>query len=230
MELYYAYVIAAGAIIAGAGFVGLIIAAFRTHALWGFATLFVIGAPFFVLFKYAQARRPVWIMASGVAIAAAPYGVNFVQQHFIDLGPRDKIVDGERHLTLTGWDKKDYSVLRARPDTVVLQMANADVTDATLDYLKPMSQLRELDLNDTQVTDAGLTKIHDKPLVILRLRNTAITDAGFRGNLLTLDSLMELDLRATAVEPATFREWKALKPGKRKGFAPTQRPTSGATP
>src|SRR5689334_14034966 len=101
MELYYAYVIAAGAIIAVAGFVGLIIAAFRTHALWGFVTLFVVGTPFFVLFKCAQARRPAWIMVTGVAVGAAPYAVNYVQQHFIDLGERDKIVDGERHLTLT---------------------------------------------------------------------------------------------------------------------------------
>jgi hypothetical protein len=229
MELYYAYVIAAGAIIAVAGFVGLIIAAFRTHALWGFATFLVVGAPFFVLLKRAQARRPVWIMIAGVAVAAAPYAVNYVQQHFIDLGERDKIVDGERHLTLTGWDKTDYSVLLARPNTVVLQMANGDVTDTTLDYLRTMTQLRELDLNETMITDAGLARIQNKPLVILRLHNTAITDAGFRDHLLKLDSLMELDLRGTAVEPATFREWKKLKPDRR-GFAPTPRPTSGATP
>jgi Leucine Rich Repeat (LRR) protein len=229
MELYFAYVIAAGAIIAVAGFVGLIIAAFRTHALWGFGTLLVVGAPFFVFLRWARARLPVWVMLGGVAIAAAPYAVNYVQQHFIDLGERDKIVDGERHLTLTGWDKTDYSVLLARPDAVVLQMANGDVTDATLDYLKPMTQLRELDLNDTKITDAGLASIQDKPLVILRVRNTAITDAGFREHLLRLNSLMELDLRGTAVEPATFREWKKLK-SDRRGFAPTPRPTSGATP
>ena len=28
----------------------------------------------------------------------------------IDLGPREKMVDGERHITLTGWDRKDYWV------------------------------------------------------------------------------------------------------------------------
>jgi len=42
---------------------------------------------------------------------------------------RERLVDGQAHLTLTGWDRDDYSVLQARPQTVVLQMANADVTD-----------------------------------------------------------------------------------------------------
>jgi Leucine Rich repeat len=229
MEMYYAYVIAAGAIIIAAGVLGLIITAFRTHALWGFATLFVIGAPFFILLRWSRARRPVAIMLFGGIVAVAPYVVNYVQQHFIDLGERDKIVEGERHLTLTGWDKKDYSVLLTRPDTVVLQMANGDVADATLEFLKPMTKLRELDLNDTHVTDAGLSKIKDKPLVILRLRNTAITDAGFREQIFALESLTELDLRGTAVAPATFREWKAAKPGRR-GLAPSPRPTPGASP
>jgi hypothetical protein len=229
MELYYAYVIAAGAIIILAGVLGLIIAAFRTHPLWGFGTVFVIGAPCFILLRWSRARLPIAVMLFGGIVTAAPYVVNYIQQHFLDLGERDKIVEGERHLTLTGWDKKDYRVLLARPDTVVLQMANADVTDTTLDFLNPMTNLRELDLNDTQITDAGLAKIKDKPLAVLRLRNTAITDAAFREQLFGMETLNELDLRGTAVAPATFREWKAAKPGRR-GLAPSPRPTPGASP
>jgi len=226
MEVYLAYAIIAGLIVIFAGGIGLIIAAFRTHAAWGFLTLFG-GGPFFILFRWAQARRPVLIMLVGAAMIATPYAVNFVQQHLLDLGERDKLVEGERHLTLTGWDKKDYSVLTLRPDTVVLQMANADVTDATLDFLKPMSKLRELDLNDTKVTDAGLAAIKEKPLEVLRLRNTAITDAGFRSQLAGLESLRELDLRGTKVAPATFREWKSAKSGRR-GFAPPAAPQEPA--
>jgi hypothetical protein len=229
MEIYLAYVIVAGIVLILAGIIGLIIAAFRTHAGWGFGTLFVVGAPFFVAFRWARARLPVFIILFGAFVVATPYAINYVAQRFIDLGERDKIVDGERHLTVTGWDKTDYSVLLARPDTVVLQMANSDVTDATLDFLKPMSKLRELDLNDTKVTDAGLAKIKDKPLVTLRLRNVAVTESGFREHLLGLDSLLELDLRGTAVEPATFREWKSAKAG-RKGFAPSPRPPTGDKP
>lgn len=229
MEIYLFYVLAAGAVILALGFIALIIAAFRTHALWGFSTLFVIGAPFFILFRWPRTRWPVYVCLLGAAVIGSPYAVNYVQQHFLDLGERDKIVDGERHLTLTGWSKDDYSILRLRPDTTVLQMANADVTDETLDYLKPLTKLRELDLNDTKVTDAGLAKLKDMPLAILRLRNTAITDAGFREHLLKHESLMELDLRGTAVAPATFREWRAAKPG-RKGLAPTLQPPPGGKP
>ena len=81
----------------------------------------------------------------------------------LDLGPREKLVNGEQHLTLTGWDRKDYSILRHKPDTVVLQMANPDVTDQTLEPLKEMKALQELDLNGTQVTDAGLVVLKDLP-------------------------------------------------------------------
>ena len=67
----------------------------------------------------------------------------------------EKIVDGQRHLTLTGWDRKDYSILKLKPDVVVLQMANPDVTDESLESLQEMKALQELDLSGTQVTDAG---------------------------------------------------------------------------
>jgi hypothetical protein len=34
---------------------------------------------------------------------------------------------------------------------IVLQIADADVTDQTLDHLAGMANLRELDLNDSQI-------------------------------------------------------------------------------
>src|SRR5437899_2914318 len=72
----------------------------------------------------------------------------------IERGPRDKLVDGERHLTLTGWDRTDYAdFLGRKPDAVVLQMANADVTDDTLALLADMTRLRRLDVSHSQVTD-----------------------------------------------------------------------------
>ena len=229
MEQYLVAVLAAGAVILFAGIVALIVAAFRTHPMWGFGTLFLLGAPFFVILRWSRARRPVAIMLIGGIVILSPYAVNFVHQRFLDLGERDKIVDGERHLTLTGWNKTDYSVLTQRPDTAVLQMANPDVTDATLDFLQPMTRLRELDLNDTKITDAGLAKLAEKPLGVLRLRNTGITDAGFREHLSKHELLNELDVRGTAVEPSTFREWRSAKPGRR-GFGPGPPTDSGATP
>ena len=96
-------------------------------------------------------------------------------------------MDGELHVTLTGWDRHRPSTpaFCAGPAVVVLQMANPDVTDDTLDYLSGMAQLRELDLNDTAVTDAGLAKLARLgTLQSLRLKDTAITDAGFRDTVL----------------------------------------------
>src|SRR5208337_307119 len=81
----------------------------------------------------------------------------------IDLGPREKIVDGQRHITLTGWDRNDYTFLGSKQDVAVLQMANHDVTDRTLELLKGMNALKDLDLDNTQVTDAGLKILKDLP-------------------------------------------------------------------
>ena len=134
----------------------------------------------------------------------------------VDLGPRDKVVGGQRHVTLTGWDRDDYSVLRLMADVSVLQMANPDVTDRVLEALAGMKNLEELDVNGTQVTDVGLGTIRDFPsLVTLRLARTRITDKGFRDNLLSKDSLMQLDLQHTPVSQDTVKAWRAIKPDRK---------------
>ncbi|MBX3419119.1 MAG: hypothetical protein KF851_16055 [Pirellulaceae bacterium] len=128
----------------------------------------------------------------------------------VDLGPREKIVDGEMHLTLTGWDRESYEVLKLRPDTVVLQMANPDVTDETLEYLLGMSKLRELDLNDSKITDVGLAILaRFEKLEILRLRGTQISDDGFREHLIKLPSLKNIDVSQTAISAEVVDQWKA---------------------
>jgi hypothetical protein len=134
----------------------------------------------------------------------------------VDLGPRERWVDGELHLTLTGWDGDSYAFLERRPETVVLQMANGDVTDATLEYLRGKKLLRELDLNDAQITDDGLERLADlQSIEVLRLRGTNITDAGFRQYLMPRERLRQVDLRQTAVEPESIDQWRALATGRR---------------
>ena len=133
-----------------------------------------------------------------------------------DLGPREKLVNGEQHLTLTGWDRKGYSILKHKPDAIVIQMANPDVTDQTLELLKEMKSLQELDLNGTQVTDVGLVVLKDLPaLARLRLARTKITDQGFHKTLSAKDSLMMLDLSGTAVSRETGKSWRNARPGRR---------------
>ena len=103
----------------------------------------------------------------------------------------------------------------APPDVVVLQMANPDVTDETLELLRGLNQLRKLDLNNTQVTDAGLVVLAGLPrLERLRLGHTKITDEGFRTHLAGLASLQQIDVTGTAVKGKTKRNGRRAKPGR----------------
>jgi hypothetical protein len=219
VEEYLAYVLAAGALLLLVAWLWLLVVAFRQHILWGLGCLFV--TPLLIVFAplhWPRARRPVALALLGALVMTAPFAINRIRQRFIDYGPRDKMVNGEQHITLTGWDRppSEYAGLRERPNVVVLQMANADVTDETLDCLNGLTKLRELDLNDTKITDAGLPKLAKLgTLETLRLKDTAITDDGFREHLLPLESLKEIDLRGTGVANATVREWKAARPGRR---------------
>ena len=134
----------------------------------------------------------------------------------VNLGPHDVQVEGERHLTLTGWDQKDYSVLGRIPDAVVLQMANEDVTDATLKSLAGMKSLRELDVAGAKITDLGLKELEGLvTLEKLVLSRTQITDAGLKPLLDHLPKLMQLDVRETAVTPAVLRPWLKGREGRR---------------
>jgi len=217
MERYLAIVLIAGLVVAAIGFLWLVAVGFRTRIAWGVGLLLLPPlALAFIPRNFRRAFAPTFLLLVGGGLIAAPYAVNYVAEHWIDLGPRQRVVDGELHVTLTGWDQKDYQVLRARPKTVVLQMANADVTDETLEHLRDMQSLRELDLNDTQITDAGLAVVAELPaLETLRLRNTKITDAGFKQHLFDNERLTELDLTGTQVASATVRAWKKLREGRK---------------
>jgi len=204
-----------GVAVGAMAWIWLLIRAFRQHRRWGLGSL--ILPPLGLVFAARHPRKgaiPLVLFLLCLLVAATP--ALYTLYVPLDLGPREKLVDGHRHLTLTGWDRTDYSLLRLKPDVVVLQMANPDVTDKSLEPLKEMNALQELDLNDTQVTDAGLRILKDLPaLARLRLARTKITDQGFHEALLGKDSLMQLDLRSTQVSRDTTRTWRDAKPGRR---------------
>ncbi len=134
----------------------------------------------------------------------------------VDLGPLVRTVEGEKHITLTGWNRSDYSALAAHPDVVVLQMANPDVDDATLDIVARLTNLRELDLTTTKVGDAGLAKLAPlSQLKMLKLRGTSASDAALDGVLTKLPGLMMLDARQTRVSTEGAGRWKQSKPGRK---------------
>ena len=211
-----AYFLQVGAVpVIVCGWIWLLARAFRQRRAWGWSSLFL--PPAGLAFAARHPRRgaaPLILVILAALVAAVPAVYILCVQ--VDLGPRDKNVNGERHVTLTGWDRNDYSILKLMPDVSVLQMANADVTDQVLESLHSMKNLRELDLNGTQVTDAGLEIIRDLPLLAtLRLARTKVTDQGFRNALSTKDSLMQLDLQHTQVSRDTVKAWRTAKPDRK---------------
>ena len=215
LETILPYLFLSGVAIAAIGFIALVVTAFRVKASWGFGVLLI--PPLGIVFAIKH-FRPAWIpstlIALGVVLACFP--PLYTRLMPIDLGPREKIVNDELHITLTGWDRKDYSPLKLKSDVVVLQMANSDVNDATLALVKDFRKLRELDLNDSMVTDAGLNILKTFPaLETLRVRNTAITDGGFTESVAPMESLKQIDVRGTQISKESVQVWKENKPGRR---------------
>ena len=218
LEKYAMYVIALGALLGVVGFIWLIVRAFRQRRLWGVALIvFPPAALLFILRHFRKAAGPVCMLLLAGVVVAAPYAVNYYERHFVPLKPYEQVVDGELRITLTGLKDFDYATLREKPQVVVLQMANPDVDDRTLENLKGMDHLAELDLNGTQITDEGLAIVAALPqLKTLRIARTKITDEGFHKHLFSKQSLEHLDLTGTEVKSKTKRDWRKQKPDARE--------------
>jgi hypothetical protein len=211
-ETYGVFALVLGVVLSVIGYCWLFVRAWLID--WRLAFLFVfipLVIPVFVIVKFRRVWVPALLLLTGVLLVTGTVGMNLYLAHRVDLGPREKIVDGALHITVTGWDEsvEDYAVLATKRETIVLQMANPDVTDDTLQYLAEMSQLEELDLNDTQITDAGLATLARLPrLRVLRLRGTKVTDQGFQNHLAGMSSLHEVDARETEIASKSLRQWK----------------------
>jgi hypothetical protein len=217
LEKYGFYLLALGVALGVIGYLWLLVRAFKTRFLWGLGML--LCPPLALVFigrHFPRAKWPLITMLVAGVVFATPYGMSYYERHFMPLGPHERIVDGELRITLTGLEDFDYAALESRRATAVLQMANADVDDRTLEYLKGMDQLHTLDLNGTQVTDAGLEVLAGLPaLRELRLARTKISDEGFKKHLAAKESLLKVDLTGTAVKGKTKRDWKNARPRER---------------
>jgi hypothetical protein len=218
LERYALYVIAAGLLLAIIAFIWLIVRAFRERVLWGLGL--IVFPPLGLVFIWRHFRKsvgPFCLIMLALLVIGAPYGVSYYERHFVPLKPYEQVVDGQLRITLTGLKDFDYATLRDKPQTVVLQMANADVDDHTLENLKGMDHLGELDISGTRVSDEGLAIVAALPeLKTLRLARTKITDEGFRSHLFSKESLVHLDLTGTEVKGKTKRDWKKQQPDKRE--------------
>lgn len=214
MEELSIYFYGAGAALLLAGLIWLLIIAFRQGVFWGLTIWFPPVALAFLVRHFRKAFLPGLLFLLGILVVSIP--PTYSRLAPVDLGPLERIVDGDRSVTLTNWDRTDYGILLAKTDTVILQMANGDVTDATILPLASYPRLRELDLNNTQITDASLELLAKLPaLKSLKLKGTKITDEGFQRTLAPIDRLEAIDLRDTGVTKETADTWKKAKPNRR---------------
>lgn len=181
----------------------------------GLGSLAFRGIP--VLLGRGSARRLRWSMvliAGGLVVGTLPFVWQKAYLAIVGLGPRERVVEGSSAVVLTGWDRDDYSFLAERPEIEILEMANPDVTDATLDLLAALPRLKELTLNDAQITDAGLAKLAVMPaLEILRVARTKITPDGVKAFLATPPlKLSQLDVSGCGIPTSTLRAWKNAAP------------------
>jgi hypothetical protein len=210
------YFLVAGAALVLVGFVMLLGAAFRQHLAWGLGSLLVLPALLFVFRHFRKAIWPVLVMLLGVAVSVAPFVINRLHLFAAVEKPIEKTVEGELQLTVTDLPGFDYATLRDKPNLEVLQMANEDVTDQTLEHLKGLKQLYKLDLSNTRITNDGLQALRELPkLKVLYLNGTKITDEGVRQHIFPIETLMELSVMRTAVTKKTRDEWRAGKEGRK---------------
>ncbi|MBX3443516.1 MAG: hypothetical protein KF774_14005 [Planctomyces sp.] len=216
METLFEFSIYAGLLLIAIAAAWLIFTAFRVGTKRGLAVMafFPVAAPWHIYRDPARTAVPAAVLALGIALTSFP--PLYTRLAPIDLGPRIREVDGETHITLTGWDRGDYRAIAQHPDAVVLQMANADVDDSVLEHVRGLARLRELDLDNTRMTDVGLALVADLPeLQRLRISNTPTTDAGFRATLMAHPKLRRLWCPGTGIWKSTLEEWKQSGEGRR---------------
>ncbi len=172
-----------------------------------------VGRGLAVLLGRRQARQllvPLALLGGGLVVGAVPFAYQHLYLRIVGLGERERMLDGERALNLTGWDRDGYEILAQRPDVAILELGNSDVTDETLELLVGLPKLRELTLNDSGVTDAGLATLARLPaLETLRIARTKITPEGLRR---FLDApprrLSQLDVSGNGIPTTILRQWK----------------------
>lgn len=207
LEPYALYFMAAGAVLLLVGLVWLLIVAFKT----GFIK---------------KAFVPVLVLLLGVAIALfVPVMTKLYPKPIQNTVVTEKKTDAqgnvEERLTLTGAKREDYAKLKGGTKYAVVQWANADVTDEDAAVLAEQTEMRELDLGNSQVTDATLEKLTKMPkLTRLYASKTKMTGDGVKKHVLDNPDckLTEIDFRnlTPPVKGADLRAWKEKDKDNRK--------------
>jgi hypothetical protein len=209
-----------GLVIVAIGYLWLVVRAFRTGVWWGLATILLgpLGGLVYFLAHYARAAAPLGVMLLGGLVAVAPVVYTTLVQPPKVAVTEEK--DGEKHGTLTGATETDLvEYLKANRELAVLQMAGRkELTDEVLlEHVRGMPNLRELDVNDTPITDKGLEVLASLPkLEAVRLARTKATPEGVQKHVLTLNGLKSVDVGGLNVPSKVLREWRNADPENRK--------------
>lgn len=213
------FILIGGCILAVLGQIWLILRAWGTTRGWGLAVLFLspVAAPLYTITHGRRAAAPVLLLLVGLIVVGSPYALNRLFPPPAVAVREDK-PDGPRD-TLTGATETAVAAyLREHRDATVLQMANRpDVTDAILPLLRDMPHLRELDLNDTAITDTGLATLASLPnLESLRIARTRTTPEAVEQHILTLPKLKQIDVSGLKIPTKVLRAWKNAEPETRR--------------
>ena len=114
------------------------------------------------------------------------------------------------NLSGTGFGDEEMPFLKRLTNLNDLDLGLTQITDARLDQLESLIRLTGLNLSSTQISDAGLRHLEGLPrLADLGLSGTRVTDDGLE-HLEGMTSLTTLDLRDTQVSDAGLEHLKAL--------------------
>ncbi len=212
-------ILTAGLVVVALGYLWLIVRAFRTGFWWGAATVLLgpLGGLVFFLAHYVRAAAPVGVMLLGGLVIGGTYTYNELVRPPKVAVTEDK--GEEKHGSLTGAGETDLvEYLKTNRDLAVLQMAGRkELTDEVLlEHVRGMPNLRELDINDTPITDKGLEVLASLPkLEALRIARTKATPEGVRKFVLTLKGLKNVDVGGLGVPSKMLREWKNAEPDRK---------------
>jgi len=107
---------------------------------------------------------------------------------------------------------EDLKVFRILNEVSILNLENTQITDAGLGDVAGLRNLQWLRLDGTRVTDAGIDKIANLPyLEVLDLSGTDITDAGLV-DLRKLKSMHDVNLTGTQVTDTGVAELQGALP------------------
>lgn len=129
------------------------------------------------------------------------------------LGGRVTATGSNLEVTLTDWKgtADDYALLKGLKNVTVLNMANPDVTNATLENVAALTTLEDLDVHNTKIDDDGIKHLTGlKHLKKLNLKKTAVTAPGLEP-LKALPALEFVDVRDTKVPAEEVKLWKNLR-------------------